>query len=158
MPKRRNSLPSQITTNWQIAENAFDWYRNSLHWYEMMAASAATIALRMTDIGQSLQKNEVPDTVEMMRMVTEKNKALMTSATAASKWQALAWEPKSWPKLAMPWEAANLSASAATDLLAQSTKWNKMMLDGFARTMRPYHSTSTANATRLSGKGTKSKK
>lgn len=158
MPKRRKGLTSQITTNWQIAENAFDWYRNSLHWYEMMTASAATIALRLTHIGESIQKNEVPDTVEMVRMVTEKNKALMTSANAASKWQALAWEPKSWPKTVFPWDAANFSVFAAADLLAQSTKWNKMMLDGFAHTLRPYHTTSTANATRLSGKGAKRKK
>lgn len=155
MTKRKKGPASITATNWQVAENAFDWYRNSLHWYEMMTASATTIGLRLSGINQSLQKNEIPDPVEMLKMVTEKNQAMMKSTSAANKWHASAMKPYSWPKITNPWQAFDFSSSAASDMLAQNAQWSKMMLDGFSRTMSPFHSASTANAARLSSKKSK---
>lgn len=156
MAKKKRGPNSFAATNMQMAENALDWYRNSLHWYEMMTASATTIGLRMAGIGRSLQNNEIPDGAEMLRMVTEKNQAMMKSASAATKWQNSAMQPYPWPKMIMPWQALNASAFAASDMMAENAKWSKMMLQGFSRTMKPFHSASTANAARLSGKQAKS--
>lgn len=152
MAKRKRGPALLPATGWQMAENAFDWYRNSLHWYEMMTASAATIGMRLTGIGESLQKNEMPDSAEMLRMVTEKNQAMMKSASAASKWHSSAMKPYPWPQVVMPWQMFDVSSSTAADMMAQNAQWSKMMLQGFSRTMSPFHSASTANAARLSNK------
>lgn len=155
MTKRKKGPASIASTNWQMAENAFDLYRNSLHWYEMMAASATTIGLRLSGIHQSLQNNEIPDPVEMLKMVTEKNQAMMKSTSAANKWRASALKPYPWPQFTNPWQAFDFGSSAASDMMAQNAQWSKMMLNGFSRTMSPFHSASTANAARLTRKTSK---
>lgn len=149
MPRSRNKKAvNPLSLQWQFAENSVELCRNSVHWCEMMTASVTTIGLRMTSIGHSLQNNETPDAVELMRMVSEKQKAVTNSLRAAGKWQSEAMTPLKWPKAA-PWLALDAGASAAGHLLAQHARWNKMMLEGFASTMRPFHSASTANALRL---------
>lgn len=148
MKSSRSKVASPFIIQWQFAENSTDWYRNSLDWYEMLTASATTIALRMTGIGYNIQNNEAPDSKEMMRMVSEKQKAVLTSLQAVSKWQASAASLPKWPAAA-PWMAVDAGATAAGQWLSQHAKWNKMMLDGFSSTLRPFHSASTANALRL---------
>lgn len=145
------NFTAPLRAQWQIAENTFNWYKNGLQWMEMLTASTATIGLRLAGINQSVQNNEIPDGAEMLRMVTEKNKALLKSTLAAGEWQA-AYRSKSWPDFQLPWQAFNYNVFDAPNLLAQSIQWHKMMLNGFAKTMRPYHSASTANAARLSRK------
>lgn len=151
MPRSKKNPSSLVASQWQAAENAFAWYRNSLQWYEMVNASAATIALRLGDINSSLQKNEIPDGVELSRMVTEKSQAMIKSATAAGRWHSSASKPWPWPTT-LPWQTADFGMAAAQDLLAQQAQWSKMMLHGFSNTLRPFHTATTANAARLSKK------
>lgn len=149
MSRSKKTPNSVVATQWQLAENTFSWYRNSLQWYEMLSASATTIALRLGDISSSMQKNEIPDGVELSRMVSEKSQAIMKSATAAGRWHSSTSKPWPWPTV-LPWQAMDLGVTAAQNLLTQQAQWSKMMLQGFSSTLRPFHSATTANAARLS--------
>lgn len=150
MPRRR-SRPSVSPATWnQLANNSFNMYESSLRWWEMMTASAMTIGLRTTSIGESLNKNKLPDAVEFNKMVTEKSDAMAKGGAALADWQSsLMKHYGSSKNNLLPLTSA--SPAVMSDLFASNVRLAGLMLNGYAQLLKPFHSASTANAFRLSG-------
>ncbi len=161
MAKRRKI--SSLSSSWgQLTDNYFSMYRNSLQWYEMLAASAATIGMRLTSINDDLKRNRLPDQIELQRMITEKNKAMTKSAFALADWQSSLVRTSAPGKSGkLDWPLTNPSAlwtsgfnsgfSLWSDMMARNIELSGAMLKGYAQVLKPFHSASTANAFRLSG-------
>lgn len=147
MVRRRAYSASRTAQN--IVRNSSNIFSSSLQWYEMMTASAMTIALRLDGINDNLTQNRQPDMAELLRMVSEKNSAWLQGGTALMRWQeSLLKQPPN------AWLVPSSSAGFATlsQLLAYSAHWTALSLKGFSQVMKPYHASSTANARRLSRK------
>ena len=152
MSKQRSSAAAQntLTRNaWQITDNAFSLYRNSLNWMEMLSASASTISTRMNNLQNDAANNKPPDLIELSRMVTEKNSAFLVSGQAMLEWQKTIMN--AWCSAPTVWGALG-SAHSAPSAISNQLRWSEIMLSGFAKTLKPYHSTTTANAKRLNKK------
>ena len=105
-----------------LMHDTFNQYTYWLRWWEMMVASGLTIGLRLSGISYKLQKNQLPDLTEMWRMGAEKNAAIQQSLAALPK-------------------------TASFDPFKSQAQIQAALFELW----RPFYSTSTANAFRLSG-------
>lgn len=152
MPRRKSAHPAK--TMQTMMENAANMTKSTMEYYEMLFASSMTIGLRLSAMGQSFAEQKPQDMVELNRMVAEKNAAFLDAGMAMARWQDSA--VKNYQKSPSQfWIGSSLSAfdpSVVSKMLAGSTQWTALTLKGLSQTMKPYHTKSTANARRLSGK------
>lgn len=152
MPRKKNTDSAKMLQT--MMDNAASLTRSTVQYYEMLFASSITIGLRLSAIAQSYAQQKPQDMVEINRMVSEKNAAFLDAGSAVARWQDSAF--KNYQKSPNPlWVTAPLSKFdpvAMSKLLAAPTQWTALTLKGLSQTMKPYHTKSTANARRLSGK------
>lgn len=152
MPRRKKANTAKTLQT--MMQNSVDLTKSSMQYYEMLMASSVTIGLRLSAIGQDYVQKKPQDISELNRMVSEKSSAFLDAGTAVARWQDSAF--RSYQKSpGQFWMGSPLNAfdpSVVSKMLADQTQWTALTLKGFSQTMKPYHTKSTANARRLSGK------
>lgn len=157
---RRTHTAYPVKTMQTAMDNSINMVKSAVQFQEMLWASSMTIGLRLSAMGRDLSQNQPQDMVEATRMVSEKNAAWLQSGGAMSRWQNALfknyWGRPAQVNLAAPF--AMFDPAVVSKMLAGSTQWTALTLKGISQTMSPYHSKSTANARRLSGKTRKTRK
>lgn len=152
MPRRKSTRPAKTLQT--MMDNTASITKSTMQYYEMLFASSMTIGLRLSAMGQSFAEQKPQDVLELNRMVAEKNAAFLDAGMALAQWQDSAM--KNYQKSpGQFWMGSPLSAfdpNAVSKMMADTTQWTALTLKGMSQTIKPYHTKSTANARRLSGK------